>query len=69
MTPITRRSPLSDLPELITVDEAALWLGIGRGLVYELVKRGTLPSRRLGRLVRIPRDGLASLVGDKERAV
>lgn len=65
MTPhlvITRNTPLSDLPELLTVDEAAAWLGIGRGLVYELVKTGELRSVKLGRLVRVRRDGLEAMV-------
>jgi excisionase family DNA binding protein len=62
MTPISRRSPLADLPELVTVDEASAWLGTGKGLVYELVRSGRLKSVRLGRLVRIPRTALEALV-------
>ena len=57
--PITRHTPLSELPELLRVEEAAAWLGLGKGLVYEMVRRGELPSARLGRLVRVTRDGLA----------
>jgi excisionase family DNA binding protein len=59
---IDRFTPLSELPELLRVDEAAAWLGIGRGLAYELVRRGDLPSTKLGRLVRVRRDGLAEAV-------
>ncbi len=55
---ITRLTPLSDLPELLRVEEAAKYLGIGRGLAYELARRGDLPSVRLGRLLRIKREGL-----------
>jgi excisionase family DNA binding protein len=56
---ITRHTPLTDLPELLRVEEAAAYLGIGKGLAYEMVRRGDLASVRLGRLVRVLRDGLA----------
>jgi excisionase family DNA binding protein len=55
---ITRQTPLADLPELLRVEEVALYLGISKGLAYELARRGELPSVRLGRLLRIRRDGL-----------
>lgn len=43
---------------LLTVEEAARRLGIGRTLAWRLVRRGELPSVRLGRLVRIPERAL-----------
>jgi excisionase family DNA binding protein len=46
------------LPRILTVEEMAAFLGIGRSLAYSLVKRGEIPSVRLGRLYRIPRDTL-----------
>jgi excisionase family DNA binding protein len=58
---INRHKPLLDLPELLRPEEAAAVLGISRWLVYELAKRGELPSVRLGRLLRITRDGLATI--------
>jgi excisionase family DNA binding protein len=39
----------------LTVVEAAEVLGISRGLAYELVRSGDLPSLRLGRCLVIPR--------------
>ena len=39
---------------LVTVEEAARRLGIGKTLAWELVWQGVLPSVRLGRCVRIP---------------
>lgn len=39
---------------LLTVEEAAHRLGIGRSLAWRLVRSGELPSVRLGRLVRVP---------------
>lgn len=59
---VTRQTPLESLPELLTVDEVCAWLGIGRGLAYDMVRRGELPHVRLGRLVRVTRDGLAAHV-------
>ncbi len=40
---------------LLTVPEAADYLGIGKTLAWQLVQQGILPSVRLGRLVRVPR--------------
>jgi excisionase family DNA binding protein len=60
---ITRNTPVEQLPELLFVSEAADWLGIGKTLAYELVQRGDLPSVKLGRLVRVKREGLIKLAG------
>ena len=43
---------------LLTGEEAAQRLGIGRTLAWQLVRDGQLPSVRLGRLVRVPVRGL-----------
>jgi len=59
---ITRRTPFADLPELLRVEEAAAFLGIGKTLAYAMARRGELPTVRLGRLLRVTRDGLASKV-------
>jgi excisionase family DNA binding protein len=56
MAPIT----YDDLPELLTVAEAQRFLRISRGLIYDLVRRGELPSVRFGRLLRIPKTALRS---------
>ena len=45
---------MSDDRLTYTVDEVARMLGISRGLAYEMVNRGELPSIRLGRRVLIP---------------
>jgi len=39
---------------LLTVEEAAQRLGIGRSLFYELLALGDIESVRIGRLRRIP---------------
>ena len=43
---------------LLTVEQAARLLRIGRGLCYELIARGELPAIRLGRVIRVPRFAL-----------
>lgn len=40
--------------------EAALALGIGRTLLYRLVKAGIIPSARIGKSIRIPVSALKS---------
>jgi excisionase family DNA binding protein len=41
-------------PSMLTVEQAAVRLGIGRGLAYEAVRRGQIPSIRIGRRVLVP---------------
>jgi excisionase family DNA binding protein len=58
---------------LLTVQEAARRLGIGRSLMYELIASGAVRSVRVGRLRRIPSDALRSYIaslwndGDDDR--
>ena len=47
----------------ITVEEAAALLGLGRSAAYEAVRRGDLPSRRLGRRIVIPVPALMTWLG------
>ena len=49
---------LEDLPLALTVPEAAKILRLGRNTTYDLVRRGTLRSIRIGRQLRIPRDAI-----------
>ena len=63
---ISRTTPIEELPQLVRVDEAAAWLGISRGLVFELCRRGDLKSIRLGRLVRISREALVEQINGKQ---
>ncbi len=39
---------------LLTVPEAARRLSLGRTTAYQLIRRGELPSIRVGRAVRVP---------------
>lgn len=61
--------PLIALPVLLTIDEAAGVLRIGRSLAYDLARRyessggcAGLPVIRLGSCLRVPRWALAELV-------
>ena len=54
------------LPErgTVSVDEAARYLGISRGLAFELVHRGDLEHIRLGRRIRVGITYLRQLTGE-----
>jgi excisionase family DNA binding protein len=69
MSEISRTTPLVDLPELLRVDEVAVWADTSRGTIYSAIAERQLPSIRLGRLVRVPRQGLADWIETwRERA-
>ena len=51
-------------PLLVTIEEAAAMLSIGRTTVYELVWSGKLTPLRIGRSVRFARDQLEAFVAD-----
>ncbi|HZT65391.1 MAG TPA: helix-turn-helix domain-containing protein [Acidimicrobiales bacterium] len=58
-----------ELPVVLSVEEAAAFLRIGRTCAYELARRYEatggregLPVVRLGRLLRVPRQGLLALL-------
>lgn len=62
---------LEDLPPVLTVEEAAAVLRIGRGAAYELARRFEisngqhgLPVIRLGRSLRVPTAELLRMLGD-----
>jgi excisionase family DNA binding protein len=48
----------------MSVEEAGELLGISRGLAYELVRKGVLPSLRLGRRLVVPRAALESMLSE-----
>lgn len=47
---------------VLTIEEAAERLGIGRTLMYALVSAGEVESVRIGRLRRVPTDALDDYV-------
>lgn len=50
-----------------TVDEAADVLGIGRTSAYEAVRRGEIPSIRVGRRLMVPKAQLDRLLSGDDR--
>jgi len=47
---------------LLNAEETATLLGLGRTKVYEMLAAGELPVIRIGRSVRVPREGLADWI-------
>ena len=67
---VTNTSPARssvEVPAVLTVDEAAMYLRISRGAAYEGVRTGAIPSVRFGRTLRVPRAGLDALLGGGHR--
>jgi excisionase family DNA binding protein len=54
--------PLADPPLLITPEEAARRLGVGRSTVYGLLRLGQLPSIKIGRCRRVPAAAVEAFV-------
>jgi excisionase family DNA binding protein len=55
---------LAEAPDVLTVEQTAEVLGVGRGTAYEAVRQGQIPSLRLGRCIRIPRRALEALLSN-----
>ncbi|MDA8336538.1 MAG: helix-turn-helix domain-containing protein [Peptococcaceae bacterium] len=47
----------------MTIQEAAKALGIGLNLAYDLVRKGEIPARRLGRRWVVLREPLEKMMG------
>ena len=64
---MTSRTKQSQPSERLTytVEEAAQLLGISRNSAYEAVRRGELPTIRLGRRILIPRSRLEDLLASQ----
>jgi excisionase family DNA binding protein len=53
--------------ETVSVEEAGQILGISRALAYQAVRRGELPTIRLGKRYLVPRVALERLLGGGSR--
>jgi excisionase family DNA binding protein len=58
--------PLSDLPDVLTIAEAALVLRIGRNSAYEAARRGELPTVQVGRRRLVSKLALERLLSGSE---
>ena len=56
-------SRLSDLPPTISVDEAAVLLGVSRSAAYRAAKAGQLRTFRMGRRLLVPTAPLLRMLG------
>ena len=50
---------------LVSIPEAARFLGVGRTLIYLLLERGELPSAKVGKRRVIPRKALVALAAGR----
>ncbi len=48
--------------QTLTVEEAAVVLGIGRNTAYQAVRQGTLPVVRIGKRYLVPRVALRAML-------
>ena len=53
---------VADLPLVLTVEEAAKVLRIGRSSAYEAARTGQLPTVRIGRILRVPRSAIEEML-------
>jgi excisionase family DNA binding protein len=56
--PLQQPLRLEDLPPILTQEECAALLRLGRSKTYELLRQGIIPSIRLGKQYRVSRDKL-----------
>ena len=49
---------LDKYDDVLTVEQLCEILHIGKRLAYQLLKDGAIPSRRLGRIYRIPKKAI-----------
>ena len=51
----------------LNVDEVAQLLGIGRTLAYQAVRRGEIPSIRIGNRYLVPKAALEKVISEERR--
>ena len=56
-------------PAVMSVDEAAEILGVSRNCAYEAVKRGEIPTLRIGRLIKVLRRPFMRMVSGEDDQV
>ena len=55
---INRKTPFTDLPELLTPMEVRAFLGLSRNTIYRMIESGELPSRRFRQRLFVPKAAL-----------
>lgn len=64
---LVRQEQISELPDLLTIEEFRREARIGRSAAYELARTGAIPGVRLGRLIRVHRSALEPIAQDDNR--
>ena len=54
----TQPREAQEAPLWVSVREAAEWLRVSQQAIYQAVGRGTIPAKRIGTTIRIPRDAV-----------
>ena len=67
-TMITRRTPFEELPEWMSPDECRAYLGLGRSLIYDELRRGELHCVKFGRVIRVPKAALGEYLSQNSTA-
>jgi excisionase family DNA binding protein len=62
---IERHTPIEHLPQMLRVEEAAVWTDTSPWTIREAIRHGQLAHLRLGRLIRIPRDALVAMINGR----
>ncbi len=65
----TTRVRTYGLPVVMTVGEAAEFLGVNAKTLYDAIRAGGVPARRIGRRVVILRDSLVSWLKSQEHVL
>jgi excisionase family DNA binding protein len=70
LAPSGQASPgnTGELVLLLTIEDAAKALGVGRSTIYELIGKGDLEVVHIGRSARVPVESVQSFVGRLRRA-
>ena len=53
---------LADLPEILTVKEAAAYLRLSKSSAYEAIRLKRIPSVKIGRRILIPKSAMKEVI-------
>lgn len=62
--PARREQLALSVPLVLTIDQAAERLGVGRTIMYALISSGAVESVKIGRLRRVPADALVTFLDE-----
>jgi excisionase family DNA binding protein len=63
---ITRTTPVDEMPQFFRVAEIGALGDVSNGVIYGLIKEGTLKAVTFGRVIRVPRSEVLRLLGIHE---